>query len=200
MDELMNACWDPIKYVKRKNLTTLVHAKGVFLGSIWREGGSWRVTGRVCMAISAKWMAITGIDDRRYWNWVSTEESKVPAFEQRIDNIVGIAYAMDLLDYVPKGELLESTTVEDMTHKPAYFVPNSMSVWNLLREFRIRKVHMVVVLNEYGVTVGVISPQSASGVVLDAPEATKLLSAVSIALANCSRVVDDGGRVGGGRH
>ncbi|KAH1080996.1 hypothetical protein J1N35_020757 [Gossypium stocksii] len=189
------------------------------------------------MAISAKWMAITGIDDRRYWNWVSTEESKVPAFEQRIDNIVGIAYAMDLLDYVPKGELLESTTVGDMTHKPAYFVPNSMSVWNLLREFRIRKVHMVVVLNEYGVTVGivtledvveeivgeifdendsklrlfylfdylydailcflylwtntchqqVISPQSASGVVLDAPEATKLLSAVSIALANCSR-------------
>ncbi|XP_022767193.1 F-box protein PP2-A15-like isoform X1 [Durio zibethinus] len=35
-----------------------------------------RVTGRVCMAISAKGMAITGIDDRRYWNWVSTEESR----------------------------------------------------------------------------------------------------------------------------
>ncbi|CAL5350817.1 unnamed protein product [Camellia sinensis] len=34
-----------------------------------------RVTGSVCMSISAKGMAITGIDDRRYWNWVSTEES-----------------------------------------------------------------------------------------------------------------------------
>ena len=33
--------------------------------------------------------------------------------------------------------------------------PDSMSVWNLLREFRIRKVHMAVVLNEYGGTVGV---------------------------------------------
>lgn len=32
---------------------------------------------------------------------------------------------------------------------------DSMSVWNLLREFRIRKVHMAVVLNEYGGTVGV---------------------------------------------
>ncbi|KAE8667840.1 putative DUF21 domain-containing protein [Hibiscus syriacus] len=71
--------------------------------------------------------------------WLTHQYSRVPAFEQRIDNIVGIAYAMDLLDYVPKGELLESTTVGDMAHKPAYFVPDSMSVWNLLREFRIRK-------------------------------------------------------------
>ncbi|KAG4964314.1 hypothetical protein JHK82_038536 [Glycine max] len=82
---------------------------------------------------------------------------RVPVFEQRVDNIMGIAYAMDLLDYVQKGELLESTTVGDMAHKPAYFVPDSMSVWNLLREFRIRKVHMAVVLNEYGGTVGIVT-------------------------------------------
>ncbi|MBA0803897.1 hypothetical protein Gohar_014059, partial [Gossypium harknessii] len=44
-----------------------------------------------------------------------------------------------------------------MAHKPAYFVPDSMSVWNLLREFRIRKVHMAVVLNEYGGTVGIVT-------------------------------------------
>ncbi|XVF38209.1 hypothetical protein REPUB_Repub20aG0080600 [Reevesia pubescens] len=89
--------------------------------------------------------------------WLTHQYSRVPVFEQRIDNIVGIAYAMDLLDYVPKGELLESTTVGDMAHKPAYFVPDSMSVWNLLREFRIRKVHMAVVLNEYGGTVGIVT-------------------------------------------
>ncbi|KAG4176953.1 hypothetical protein ERO13_A11G277200v2 [Gossypium hirsutum] len=89
--------------------------------------------------------------------WLTHQYSRVPAFEQRIDNIVGIAYAMDLLDYVPKGELLESTTVGDMAHKPAYFVPDSMLVWNLLREFRIRKVHMAVVLNEYGGTVGIVT-------------------------------------------
>ncbi|KAK7345440.1 hypothetical protein VNO77_16044 [Canavalia gladiata] len=35
-----------------------------------------RVTGRVCMSISAKAMAITGIDDRRYWTWIPTEESR----------------------------------------------------------------------------------------------------------------------------
>ncbi|KAG4166475.1 hypothetical protein ERO13_A13G134601v2 [Gossypium hirsutum] len=89
--------------------------------------------------------------------WLTQEYSRVPVFEQRVDNIVGIAYAMDLLDYVAKGELLESITVGDMSHKPAYFVPVSMSVWNLLREFRIRKVHMAVVLNEYGGTVGIVT-------------------------------------------
>ncbi|GMH24376.1 hypothetical protein Nepgr_026219 [Nepenthes gracilis] len=89
--------------------------------------------------------------------WVTHQYSRVPVFEQRIDNIIGIAYAMDLLDYVQKGELLESSIVGDMAHKPAYFVPDSMSVWNLLREFRIRKVHMAVVLNEYGGTVGIVT-------------------------------------------
>lgn len=38
---------------------------------------------------------------------------------------------------------------------PQLNIADSMSVWNLLREFRIRKVHMAVVLNEYGGTVGV---------------------------------------------
>ncbi|KAF5948221.1 hypothetical protein HYC85_014178 [Camellia sinensis] len=89
--------------------------------------------------------------------WVTHQYSRVPVFEQRVDNIVGIAYAMDLLDYVQKGELLESSSVGDMAQKPAYFVPDSMSVWNLLREFRIRKVHMAVVLNEYGGTVGIVT-------------------------------------------
>ncbi|GAB4846013.1 DUF21 domain-containing protein At1g55930, chloroplastic [Ancistrocladus abbreviatus] len=93
--------------------------------------------------------------------WLTHQYSRVPVFEQRVDNTVGIAYAMDLLDYVQKGELLESSTVGDMAHKPAYFVPDSMSVWNLLREFRIRKVHMAVVLNEYGGTVGIVTLEDA---------------------------------------
>uniref|UniRef100_A0A2N9E456 CNNM transmembrane domain-containing protein n=1 Tax=Fagus sylvatica TaxID=28930 RepID=A0A2N9E456_FAGSY len=58
--------------------------------------------------------------------WVTHQYSRVPVFEQRVDNIVGIAYAMDLLDYAQKGELLETTTVGDMAHKPAYFVPGNL--------------------------------------------------------------------------
>ncbi|KAD5318209.1 hypothetical protein E3N88_18155 [Mikania micrantha] len=89
--------------------------------------------------------------------WVTHQYSRVPVFEQRIDNIVGVAYAMDLLDLTQKGDMLETTLVGEIAHKPAYFVPDSMLVWNLLREFRIRKVHMAVVLNEYGGTVGIVT-------------------------------------------
>ncbi|XP_028768402.1 putative DUF21 domain-containing protein At3g13070, chloroplastic [Neltuma alba] len=89
--------------------------------------------------------------------WLTNQYSRIPVFEQRVDNIIGIAYAKDLLDYVQKGELLESTTVGDMACKPAYLVPDSMSVWDLLRKFLIQKIHMAVVLNEYGGTVGIVT-------------------------------------------
>ncbi|XP_054800188.1 F-box protein PP2-A15-like isoform X2 [Prosopis cineraria] len=42
------------------------------LQEVWLD----RVTGKVCMSISAKATAITGIDDRRYWNWIPTKESR----------------------------------------------------------------------------------------------------------------------------
>jgi hypothetical protein len=42
------------------------------LQQLWLD----RVTGRVCLSISAKGLLITGIDDRRYWTWVPTEESR----------------------------------------------------------------------------------------------------------------------------
>ncbi|GLJ15564.1 hypothetical protein SUGI_0255750 [Cryptomeria japonica] len=89
--------------------------------------------------------------------WVTYQYSRVPVFERRVDNIVGIAYAMDMLDYVEQAELLQRLTVGRIAHKPAYFVPDSMSIWRLLREFRIRKVHMAIVLNEYGGTIGIVT-------------------------------------------
>ncbi|XP_028795995.1 putative DUF21 domain-containing protein At3g13070, chloroplastic, partial [Neltuma alba] len=88
--------------------------------------------------------------------WVINQYSRVPVFEHRIANIIGIAYAKDLLAF-QKGELLESITVGDMARKPAYFVPDSMHLQSLLREFRSRKVHMAIVLNEHGVTVGIVT-------------------------------------------
>ncbi|KAJ4773302.1 CBS domain protein (DUF21) [Rhynchospora pubera] len=89
--------------------------------------------------------------------WETHQYSRVPVFEERIDNIVGIAYAMDMLEHVEQVEKLMEITVKEIAHKPTYFVPDSMSVWNLLREFRIRQVHMAVVLNEYGGTVGIVT-------------------------------------------
>ncbi|CAL9117342.1 unnamed protein product [Musa textilis] len=89
--------------------------------------------------------------------WETHQYSRVPVFEERIDNIVGIAYAMDMLEYVERVEKLKEITVREIARMPTYFVPDLMSVWNLLREFRIRQVHMAVVLNEYGGTVGIVT-------------------------------------------
>ncbi|KAI3471995.1 hypothetical protein Pfo_028683 [Paulownia fortunei] len=62
-----------------------------------------RFTGRVCMSISAKAMVITGIEDRRYWNWIPTEESRfdVVAYLQQmwwfeVDGLVKFPFPPDI--------------------------------------------------------------------------------------------------------
>ncbi|XP_057433514.1 putative DUF21 domain-containing protein At3g13070, chloroplastic [Lotus japonicus] len=89
--------------------------------------------------------------------WTKHPYSRVPVFEKRIDNIIGIAYAKDLLDFLQKDVPLDTTPVQDLSHMPVYFVPDSMSIWDLLREFRVKKVHMAVICNEYGGTVGIVT-------------------------------------------
>ncbi|GKV38667.1 hypothetical protein SLEP1_g46556 [Rubroshorea leprosula] len=58
---------------------------------------------------------------------VTHQYSRVPSFEQHVDNIVGIVYTMDLLDFVQKGEQPEGSSVGDIAHKPAYFVPEALA-------------------------------------------------------------------------
>lgn len=71
--------------LSKKDVFALLSRRIQFDGStkeVWLD----RVTGKICMSISAKGMAITGIEDRRYWNWVPTEESRfhVVAYLQQI--------------------------------------------------------------------------------------------------------------------
>ena len=53
-----------------------------------------RVTGRVCLAISARGMAITGIDDRRYWNWIPTEESRLDIYTHSVSHFYVVVFEM----------------------------------------------------------------------------------------------------------
>jgi len=86
--------------------------------------------------------------------WKEHQFSRVPVYEERVDNIVGVMYCYDLLNKENLDEM-KVVPVQDMCQTPPYFIPETMSVWNLLREFRIRKSHMAVVVNEYGGTVGI---------------------------------------------
>ncbi len=80
--------------------------------------------------------------------------SRVPVYKDTVDNVVGIAYAKDLLEY--SGPVLETTKVVSICH-PAYFVPETMGARELLREMRRRKTHMAVVVDEFKGTAGLIT-------------------------------------------
>ncbi len=79
--------------------------------------------------------------------------TRVPVYQGDMDNIIGILYAKDLLQYVDQPQPTDLRTVM----RKAYFVPETKPLDDLLREFRVRKVHIAVVLDEYGGTAGVVS-------------------------------------------
>jgi putative hemolysin len=80
--------------------------------------------------------------------------SRIPTYEGTIDNIVGVLYAKDLLQLWQDKR--ETVSLREVL-RPAYFVPESKHVDELLEEMQQRKVHIVVVVDEYGGTAGVVT-------------------------------------------
>ena len=87
--------------------------------------------------------------------WREHRYSRVPVYNDRIDNIVGVVYSMRLLEYDMGAEMLSKVSVEGLTQKPPFYVPESMSVVKLMRELLARKTHMCIVVNEFGGTIGI---------------------------------------------
>jgi len=81
--------------------------------------------------------------------------SRIPVYEERVDNIVGFLYAKDLLKLLGGREEKE-LVVRDFIREP-YFVPETKQVNELLREFQRNKIHMAVVVDEYGGVAGLIT-------------------------------------------
>src|SRR4249919_1574285 len=81
--------------------------------------------------------------------------SRIPVYEETIDEIVGILYAKDLLPFL-KGSVEQRPSLRSILRTPV-FVPESMSVDDLLHEFQRRKVHIAIVLDEYGGTAGLVT-------------------------------------------
>lgn len=80
--------------------------------------------------------------------------SRIPVFEGDLDHIVGIIYAKDLLRFWGKQE--GRTSLREIARKP-YFIPETKNLESLLRQFKIKKVHMAIVVDEYGGTSGLIT-------------------------------------------
>lgn len=86
---------------------------------------------------------------------VAGGHSRLPAWERSVDDIVGVLYAKDLLPILtmPPGE---RPTIRSLL-RPPVFVPESMSIDDLLHEFQRRKVHLAIVGDEYGGTAGLVT-------------------------------------------
>jgi len=82
--------------------------------------------------------------------------SRVPVYDGEIDRIEGVVLAKNILKYVENPDLLSQVKVKEEM-EPTYFVPESMTVWNLFEEMRKRKVHLAVVVDEYGGTAGIVT-------------------------------------------
>ncbi|TLN25061.1 CBS domain-containing protein, partial [bacterium] len=87
---------------------------------------------------------------------VMTEEghSRIPVFDGDLDHIVGVAYARDLLEYWSRCG--QEPPLRDIVHA-AYFVPETMRLEALLKEFKRRKIHLALAVNEYGGVSGLIT-------------------------------------------
>jgi len=86
---------------------------------------------------------------------VEVGHSRIPVYHDSIDEIVGILYAKDLLPYL-KPDAGPRPPMRKLL-RPPVLVPESMTVDDLLHEFQRRKVHIAVVLDEYGGTAGLVT-------------------------------------------
>ncbi|MCB0177033.1 MAG: HlyC/CorC family transporter [Anaerolineae bacterium] len=80
--------------------------------------------------------------------------SRVPVYEGTIDNIIGILYVKDLLiHWLKQGEPVSIRGLE----RSVYYVPETKPVTDLLRELQTKKVHIAIVVDEYGGTAGLVT-------------------------------------------
>ncbi len=79
--------------------------------------------------------------------------SRIPVFRETIDRIEGILYIKDLLPYLEKDEQYNWQTLL----RPGYFVPENKKIDSLLKDFQEKRVHMAIVVDEYGGTSGLIT-------------------------------------------
>lgn len=86
--------------------------------------------------------------------FLNSGHSRVPVFEDTVDNILGLLYAKDLLRVWREGDKLES--LRPLLRK-AYFVPEAKKVDELLTEMQRQRVHIAVVVDEYGGVAGLVT-------------------------------------------
>lgn len=84
---------------------------------------------------------------------VESGYSRIPVYAETEDNIKGILYIKDLLPYIEKPDTFRWQSLI----RPAFFVPETKKIDDLLEEFRTNKIHMAIVVDEFGGTSGIVT-------------------------------------------
>lgn len=99
--------------------------------------------------------------------------SRFPVYEDSLDNIIGIVYAKDLLEFSDKSDIFNWRSLL----KPAIFVPETKKIDDLLEMFKSKRKHMTIVVDEYGGTSGIATLEDVlEEVVGDIPDEYDLVS------------------------
>jgi len=98
---------------------------------------------------------ISTTKDEILYTAIESRHSRIPVYEERIDNIIGILYVKDLLDYWAEGKPLDLRSL--IADRTPFFTPESKKIWDLFRDLRADKQHMAIVVDEYGGTAGIVT-------------------------------------------
>lgn len=85
---------------------------------------------------------------------IACGHSRIPVYENSIDNIIGLLYAKDLLKF--SGDRHDQLQLRSIMRTP-YFIPETKNLEELLQEFKRKRIHLAIVIDEYGGTSGLIS-------------------------------------------
>ncbi len=84
--------------------------------------------------------------------------SRLPVYQEQIDNIIGILYAKDLIQFIKNKKARKNFDIRKFLKEPI-FIPETMKLGTLLQEFKRKKMHIAIVVDEFGGTAGLVTLQ-----------------------------------------
>lgn len=94
---------------------------------------------------------------QEFMKLIQTEgHSRVPLYEDSLDNIIGIVYVKDLITFLANQEKSKTFDIRKISRQPL-FVPEGKKLDDLLKEFQTKKMHIAIVVDEYGGTAGLVT-------------------------------------------
>jgi putative hemolysin len=143
-----------INYIEEKGL--MDHEKTAMLQNIFNMG---QTSVKEILIPKSEVVSINVNDDISTFldKFSEYQFSRFPVYQDSAENIIGIVYLKDILFALQKDPAIR---LQDII-RPIIFVPDNMKVNELLKEFKLQQIHMAMVLDEYGNTIGLVTLEDA---------------------------------------